>query len=105
LSTRPNPETFNSLGAFFEVKVANVLTAVELSKRSKGALNAYSLSVVEVSSIVVDFCAHFGSSNRFLFSLVSSRSQPYKLFANLMVLTEAFLARRSSSGKPFRRVP
>ncbi|KAJ7882454.1 hypothetical protein B0H13DRAFT_2539339 [Mycena leptocephala] len=43
LSTRPNPETCNSTGAFFEVKAANFLTAVELSKRSKGALNAYSL--------------------------------------------------------------
>ncbi|KAJ7876591.1 hypothetical protein B0H13DRAFT_1893642 [Mycena leptocephala] len=71
LSTRPNPETYNSAGAFFEVKAANVLTAVELSTRSKGALNAYSL--------------HRGGG--------------------VDPSPEAFLARRNSSGKPFRRVP
>ncbi|KAJ7908855.1 hypothetical protein B0H13DRAFT_1878258 [Mycena leptocephala] len=63
LSTRPNPETFNSPGAFFEVKVANVLTAVELSKRSKEALNAYSL--------------HRGVTNAVLTSITKTR-----LFAN-----------------------
>ncbi|KAF7336959.1 Short-chain dehydrogenase/reductase family protein [Mycena venus] len=40
---RPNPETYSSMGAYFEAKSANILTAIELSKRSKGAINAYSL--------------------------------------------------------------
>ncbi|KAJ6540327.1 hypothetical protein B0H19DRAFT_1175470 [Mycena capillaripes] len=39
----PNPEKYNSFSAYFEAKSANILTAIELSKRSKGAINAYSL--------------------------------------------------------------
>ncbi|KAJ7912059.1 short-chain dehydrogenase [Mycena leptocephala] len=39
----PNPETYSSFGAYFEAKSANILTALELSRRSKGAINAYSL--------------------------------------------------------------
>ncbi|KAJ7664362.1 short-chain dehydrogenase [Mycena polygramma] len=39
----PNVETYTSSGAYFEAKSANILTAIELSKRSKGAINAYSL--------------------------------------------------------------
>ncbi|KAF7333491.1 Short-chain dehydrogenase/reductase family protein [Mycena venus] len=39
----PNAETYNNFSAYFEAKSANVLTAIELSKRSKGAINAYSL--------------------------------------------------------------
>ncbi|KAJ7832058.1 short-chain dehydrogenase [Mycena olivaceomarginata] len=39
----PNPEKHTPEGAYFEAKSANILTAIELSKRSKGALNAYSL--------------------------------------------------------------
>ncbi|KAJ7666684.1 short-chain dehydrogenase [Mycena polygramma] len=39
----PNAETYTSSGAYFEAKSANILTAIELSKRSKGAINAYSL--------------------------------------------------------------
>ncbi|KAJ6465650.1 short-chain dehydrogenase [Mycena vitilis] len=38
-----NPETYNSSGAYFVAKTANILIAIELSKRSKGAINAYSL--------------------------------------------------------------
>ncbi|KAJ6489164.1 hypothetical protein C8R47DRAFT_978113, partial [Mycena vitilis] len=37
----PNAETCTSSGAYFEAKSANILTAIELSKRSKGATNAY----------------------------------------------------------------
>ncbi|KAJ6523314.1 hypothetical protein B0H19DRAFT_1276968 [Mycena capillaripes] len=39
----PNPEKHTSSGAYFEAKSANILTAIEISKRSKGAINAYSL--------------------------------------------------------------
>ncbi|KAJ7908852.1 NAD-P-binding protein [Mycena leptocephala] len=39
----PTAETYSSSGAYFETKCANILAAIELSKRSKGALNAYSL--------------------------------------------------------------
>ncbi|KAJ6523300.1 hypothetical protein B0H19DRAFT_1201770 [Mycena capillaripes] len=39
----PNPEKYTSSGAYFEAKSANILTAIELSKRSKGAINSYSL--------------------------------------------------------------
>ncbi|KAJ7359718.1 hypothetical protein DFH08DRAFT_846810 [Mycena albidolilacea] len=39
----PNPEKHTPEGAYFEAKSANILTAIELSKRSKGTLNAYSL--------------------------------------------------------------
>jgi NAD(P)-dependent dehydrogenase (short-subunit alcohol dehydrogenase family) len=39
----PNPEMYSNFGAYFEAKCANILTAIELSKRSNGAINAYSL--------------------------------------------------------------
>jgi NAD(P)-dependent dehydrogenase (short-subunit alcohol dehydrogenase family) len=39
----PNPENYSSATAYFQAKSANVLTAIELSRRSKGAINAYSL--------------------------------------------------------------
>ncbi|KAF7351427.1 hypothetical protein MSAN_01574700 [Mycena sanguinolenta] len=41
--THPNSETYTSHIAYFAAKSANILTAIELSKRSKGAVNAYSL--------------------------------------------------------------
>ncbi|KAF7351428.1 Short-chain dehydrogenase/reductase family protein [Mycena sanguinolenta] len=41
--THPNSETYNSAVAYFAAKSANILTAIELSKRSQGAINAYSL--------------------------------------------------------------
>ncbi|KAJ6487646.1 hypothetical protein C8R45DRAFT_253807 [Mycena sanguinolenta] len=41
--THPNSETYTSQVAYFAAKSANILTAIELSKRSKGAINAYSL--------------------------------------------------------------
>ncbi|KAJ6584412.1 hypothetical protein B0H19DRAFT_1104940 [Mycena capillaripes] len=40
---RPNPENYEPLDAYFQTKVANVLSGIELSKRSKGQINAYSL--------------------------------------------------------------
>ncbi|KAJ7732143.1 short-chain dehydrogenase [Mycena metata] len=40
---KPNPETYNAAVVYFQAKSANILTAIELSKRSKGAINAYSL--------------------------------------------------------------
>ncbi|KAF8162519.1 hypothetical protein K438DRAFT_1985157 [Mycena galopus ATCC 62051] len=43
LRAHPTPEAYNSAIAYFGAKSANILTAIELSKRSKGALNAYSL--------------------------------------------------------------
>ncbi|KAJ7255121.1 hypothetical protein B0H12DRAFT_1233199 [Mycena haematopus] len=41
----PTPEMYSSAGAgaYSESKSANILTAIERSKRSKGAINAYSL--------------------------------------------------------------
>ncbi|KAJ7633965.1 hypothetical protein B0H17DRAFT_510903 [Mycena rosella] len=39
----PAAEKYNSFDAYFQAKTANVLAAIELSKRAKGRLNAYSL--------------------------------------------------------------
>lgn len=39
----PDPAKYNGFGAYAQTKVANILTAMELSKRSKGSINAYSL--------------------------------------------------------------
>ncbi|KAJ7159714.1 hypothetical protein C8R46DRAFT_1354357 [Mycena filopes] len=39
----PEAAKYDKGNAYFQAKSANVLTAVELSKRSKGAINAYSL--------------------------------------------------------------
>jgi nucleoside-diphosphate-sugar epimerase len=39
----PSPEKYDTSIAYFEAKAASILTAIELSKRSKGAINAYSL--------------------------------------------------------------
>ncbi|KAJ7452983.1 hypothetical protein B0H11DRAFT_2288427 [Mycena galericulata] len=39
----PNPEKYTSFDAYFQAKSANILTALELSKRSGGKINAYSL--------------------------------------------------------------
>ncbi|KAF8184101.1 hypothetical protein K438DRAFT_1838271 [Mycena galopus ATCC 62051] len=39
----PDREAYSGPGAYFQCKSANVLTAIELSKRSKGRINAYSL--------------------------------------------------------------
>ncbi|KAF7351425.1 Short-chain dehydrogenase/reductase family protein [Mycena sanguinolenta] len=41
--THPSSETYTSQIAYFAAKSANILTAIELPKRSKGAINAYSL--------------------------------------------------------------
>ncbi|KAJ7640079.1 short-chain dehydrogenase [Mycena polygramma] len=39
----PDPVKYSAAPAYFSAKSANILTAIELSKRAKGALNAYSL--------------------------------------------------------------
>ncbi|KAF8129087.1 hypothetical protein K438DRAFT_2000062 [Mycena galopus ATCC 62051] len=39
----PDPQKYTSLDGYNQAKSANVLTGIELSKRSKGAINAYSL--------------------------------------------------------------
>ncbi|KAF7367516.1 Short-chain dehydrogenase/reductase family protein [Mycena sanguinolenta] len=41
--THPNAETYTPQNGYYEAKSANILTAIELLKRSKGAINAYSL--------------------------------------------------------------
>ncbi|KAF7338948.1 Short-chain dehydrogenase/reductase family protein [Mycena venus] len=41
--TNPDPEKYVKLNAYSQAKSANILTAIELSKRSKGKINAYSL--------------------------------------------------------------
>ncbi|KAF7364621.1 Short-chain dehydrogenase/reductase family protein [Mycena venus] len=40
---RPDPTRYVPMEAYYQAKSANVLTAIELSKRSKGQINAYSL--------------------------------------------------------------
>ncbi|KAJ7766193.1 NAD-P-binding protein [Mycena metata] len=40
---RANPETYTAFARYFEAKAASVLMAIELSKRSQGKINAYSL--------------------------------------------------------------
>ncbi|KAJ6529549.1 hypothetical protein DFH09DRAFT_1045196 [Mycena vulgaris] len=42
--TNPDPEKYVKPNAYFQAKSANILTAIELSKRSKGKINAYSLN-------------------------------------------------------------
>ncbi|KAF7360700.1 Short-chain dehydrogenase/reductase family protein [Mycena venus] len=37
----PDPVKYSASPAYFQAKSANILTAIELSKRSKGAINAY----------------------------------------------------------------
>ncbi|KAJ7140145.1 short-chain dehydrogenase [Mycena filopes] len=39
----PDEAKYDKANAYFQAKSANILTAIELSKRSKGAINAYSL--------------------------------------------------------------
>ncbi|KAJ6584458.1 hypothetical protein B0H19DRAFT_1368060 [Mycena capillaripes] len=39
----PDPESYQPMEAYSQAKSANVLSAIELSKRSKGQINAYSL--------------------------------------------------------------
>lgn len=43
LLAHPDPQTYKSSTAYFQAKSANILAAIELSKRSKGAIHAYSL--------------------------------------------------------------
>ncbi|KAJ7152343.1 hypothetical protein C8R46DRAFT_1302590 [Mycena filopes] len=40
----PDPAKYENAKHYFQAKSANILTAIELSKRSKGAINAYSLT-------------------------------------------------------------
>ncbi|KAJ6554935.1 hypothetical protein DFH09DRAFT_1165942 [Mycena vulgaris] len=40
---KPEPAGYKPMEAYYQAKSANVLTAIELSKRSKGNINAYSL--------------------------------------------------------------
>ncbi|KAJ7249898.1 hypothetical protein C8J57DRAFT_1139157 [Mycena rebaudengoi] len=40
---KPEPTKYDNMGVYVQAKSANILTALELSKRAKGALNAYSL--------------------------------------------------------------
>lgn len=39
----PDADKYTSFDAYFQSKAANVLTAIELTKRAKGRINAYSL--------------------------------------------------------------
>jgi len=41
---RPDPNRYESMDAYYQSKAALVLSAIELSKRSKGQINAYSLN-------------------------------------------------------------
>jgi NAD(P)-dependent dehydrogenase (short-subunit alcohol dehydrogenase family) len=48
----PDPETYQIMEVYGQTKSANILTAIELSKRSKGKINAYSLHPGGASSIL-----------------------------------------------------
>ncbi|KAJ6447417.1 hypothetical protein C8R47DRAFT_1231441 [Mycena vitilis] len=41
--SRPDPALYDAMEAYYQAKAANVLTAIELSRRAKGQINAYSL--------------------------------------------------------------
>jgi NAD(P)-dependent dehydrogenase (short-subunit alcohol dehydrogenase family) len=47
----PDPEKFRMQDVYGQTKSANILTAIELSKRSEGKLNAYSLHPGSASPI------------------------------------------------------
>ncbi|KAF7365612.1 Short-chain dehydrogenase/reductase family protein [Mycena venus] len=40
---KPDPASYVAMDAYYQAKAANVLSAIELSKRSKGQINVYSL--------------------------------------------------------------
>ncbi|KAF7357394.1 Short-chain dehydrogenase/reductase family protein [Mycena sanguinolenta] len=40
---KPDPASYEAMNTYFQTKVANILTGIELSKRSRGKINAYSL--------------------------------------------------------------
>lgn len=40
---KPDPTTYNANAAYLQAKAANILAAIELAKRGKGKLNAYSV--------------------------------------------------------------
>jgi NAD(P)-dependent dehydrogenase (short-subunit alcohol dehydrogenase family) len=52
----PDPEKYGASLAYFQAKSANILTAIELSTRSKGAINAYSLHPGGKRSMFIQFC-------------------------------------------------
>ncbi|KAJ7431426.1 hypothetical protein B0H11DRAFT_2130883 [Mycena galericulata] len=66
---RPGPEAFSVAGAYAEGKQANVLTAMELSRRAKGKVNAYSL--------------HPGT----IFTNVYTREEGKKFFSSVGIIT------------------
>ncbi|CAK5267264.1 unnamed protein product [Mycena citricolor] len=41
--SKPDPASYDSLGGYAQAKTANILTAAELSRRSKGMIKSYSL--------------------------------------------------------------
>ncbi|KAJ7031097.1 NAD-P-binding protein [Mycena alexandri] len=47
---KPNSTTYTAFLGYFHAKAAQILTAIELSKRSQGKINAYSLSPGAVST-------------------------------------------------------
>ncbi|KAJ7478194.1 hypothetical protein FB451DRAFT_1556963 [Mycena latifolia] len=46
----PEPETYHAFETYFQCKSANALTAIELSKRSRGRIKAYSLHPGAIST-------------------------------------------------------
>ncbi|KAJ7046448.1 hypothetical protein C8F04DRAFT_345328 [Mycena alexandri] len=44
LVAKPDPAKYTPFGQYFQTKTATILDAIELSKRSKGKINAYSVS-------------------------------------------------------------
>ncbi|KAJ7611444.1 hypothetical protein DFH06DRAFT_1345633 [Mycena polygramma] len=46
--SRPDPALYEGMDAYRQAKAANVLTAIELTRRAKGRINAYSLDPGEI---------------------------------------------------------
>jgi NAD(P)-dependent dehydrogenase (short-subunit alcohol dehydrogenase family) len=64
----PDPESYEPMNGYFQSKSANVLSAIELSKRSKGQINAYSLHPGSMSRALLDTHRSLIGISWFLFS-------------------------------------
>ncbi|KAJ6475690.1 NAD(P)-binding protein [Mycena vitilis] len=51
---RPNPSTYKGMRAYAQAKSANILTAIELTRRAAGRIHAYSLTPGAVSTNFVE---------------------------------------------------
>ncbi|KAF7365744.1 Short-chain dehydrogenase/reductase family protein [Mycena venus] len=71
---RPDPAKYHHFEAYYQAKSANVLTAIELSKRSGGKINAYSL---HPGVIFTNLAQKEESKNEMIkFGLLDEKGQP-----------------------------